>query len=124
MDIHSKTLIVDDNRAVRGVVRKIMKQLGYDNVDEAVDGTDALEKLNVTRYALVISDWDMEPTNGQALLDNLRAQEQFAKLPVIMMTSEPSVEKIVKARRARASSFIVKPFDAEALKAKISEFNR
>lgn len=106
------------------MVRKIMTQLGYDNVDEAVDGADALEKLSVTRYALIISDWNMEPMNGQALLDNLRAQEQFAKLPVIVMTSEPSIEKILKTKRARASSFIVKPFDAEALQAKISEFNK
>lgn len=123
LDKNSKVLIVDDSRVVRGVVGKILAQLGYNNFDEAVDGSDALARINATRYSLVISDWNMAPMNGEELLENLRAQERFAKLPVIMMTTEPSVDKISKARYARTSSFIVKPFDSEALQAKISQFN-
>jgi two-component system, chemotaxis family, chemotaxis protein CheY len=123
IDKNSKVLIVDDSRAVRGVVGKILAQLGYTDVDQAVDGSDALQKINAARYGLVISDWNMQPMNGEELLENLRAQDRFAKLPVIMMTTEPSVEKLAKARQARVSSFIVKPFDPEALQAKISQFN-
>jgi two-component system, chemotaxis family, chemotaxis protein CheY len=123
IDKNSKVLIVDDSRAVRGVVGKILAQLGYTDVDQAVDGSDALQKINAARYGLVISDWNMQPMNGEELLENLRAQDRFAKLPVIMMTTEPSVEKLAKARQARVSSFIVKPFDPEALQAKILQFN-
>lgn len=121
MTIHhfSSILIVDDSGAVRSVVRKLLTQLGYRNLDEASDGEAALEKISEKHFGLVISDWNMEPMSGQVLLENVRTNKQYANLPFIMMTADPSVEKIVQAKKAGVTCFIKKPFRAEELQAKI-----
>ncbi len=121
MTIHhfSSILIVDDSGAVRSVVRKLLTQLGFKNLDEACDGETALAKISENHYGLVISDWNMEPMSGQVLLENVRTNKQYANLPFIMMTADPSIEKIVKARHAGVTCFINKPFRAEELQAKI-----
>jgi two-component system, chemotaxis family, chemotaxis protein CheY len=125
MSIHhdSQILIVDDSASVRSIIRKILTQLGYKNIDEASDGGDALAKIAEKQFDLVISDWNMEPMDGRALLEKVRAIEKYAKLPFIIMTADPAINKIVQAKNARVSSFINKPFTAESLKAKISEIN-
>src|SRR5579862_9175761 len=99
MTIHhfSSILIVDDSATVRSVVRKLLMQLGYQNLDEASDGEAALEKISEQHFSLVISDWNMEPMSGQVLLESVRTNKQYANLPFIMMTADPSIEKIVKA---------------------------
>jgi two-component system chemotaxis response regulator CheY len=121
MTIHhfSSILIVDDSGAVRSVVRKLLTQLGFKSLDEAADGEAALAKISEKHFSLVISDWNMEPMSGQVLLENVRANKQYANLPFIMMTADPSIEKVVKARHAGVTCFINKPFRAEELQAKI-----
>jgi two-component system chemotaxis response regulator CheY len=121
MTIHhfSSILIVDDSGVVRSVVRKLLTQLGFQNLDEASDGKAALEKITEKHFGLVISDWNMEPMSGQVLLENVRANKQYANLPFIMMTADPSIEKVVKAKHAGVTCFINKPFRAEELQAKI-----
>ena len=121
MTIHdfSSILIVDDSGAVRSVVRKLLTQLGFQNLDEAADGEAALAKLSEKHFGLVISDWNMEPMSGDVLLDRVRADKKNASLPFIMMTAAPSIEKVVKAKHAGVTCFIKKPFRAEELQAKI-----
>jgi two-component system chemotaxis response regulator CheY len=121
MTIHhfSSILIVDDSGAVRSVVRKLLTQLGFKNIDEAPDGEAALEKISEQHFSLVISDWNMEPMSGQILLESVRAEKKYANLPFIMMTADPSIEKIVQAKKAGVTCFIKKPFRAEELQAKI-----
>lgn len=125
MTIHhfSSILIVDDSGAVRSVVRKLLTQLGFQNLDEASDGKAALEKITEKHFGLVISDWNMEPMSGQVLLENVRANKQYANLPFIMMTADPSIERIVQAKKAGVTCFINKPFRAEELQAKILQTN-
>ena len=125
MTIHhfSSILIVDDSGAVRSVVRKILTQLGFKNIDEAPNGEAALEKISEQHFSLVISDWNMEPMSGQGLLQNVRANKMHANLPFIMMTADPSIEKIVQAKKAGVTCFINKPFRAEELQAKILQTN-
>lgn len=112
-------LIVDDSNVIRNIVRKLLAQIGYSDVEEASDGADALAKIHEKHYGLVISDWNMEPMNGEALLEHVRAERHFAKLPFIMMTAESEVSKLINAKYAGVNSFINKPFNAEAPKAKI-----
>ncbi len=125
MPIHhySDVLIVDDSGTVRSLVRKILAQLGYKSIHEASDGEGALEKILEKHFDLVISDWNMEPMNGEELLKEVRANKKCAQLPFIMMTSDCAIKKVVLARRAGADSFINKPFTAEGLQAKICEIN-
>jgi len=125
MTIHhfSSILIVDDSGAVRSVVRKLLTQLGYKNIDEAADGEAALEKVSEQHFSLVISDWNMEPMSGQILLENVRANKKYANLPFIMMTADSSIEKIIQAKKAGVTCFINKPFRAEDLQAKILQTN-
>ena len=125
MTIHhfSSILIVDDSGAVRRVVRKLLTQLGFKSLDEAADGEAALAKISEKHFALVISDWNMEPMSGQVLLENVRSNKQYANLPFIMMTADPSIEKIVQAKKAGVTCFINKPFRAEELQAKILQTN-
>ena len=121
IDRSGKILVVDDSGAVRSIVRKLLVQLGYADIDEASDGTEALAKINDADYSLVISDWNMAPMNGQVLLERVRANYKFANLPFIMMTAESDADKIAQAKFAGVSSFINKPFNAEALGAKITQ---
>ena len=125
MTIHhfSSILIVDDSGAVRSVVRKLLTQLRFKNIDEAPDGEAALEKISKQHFSLVISDWNMEPMSGNILLENVRANKKYANLPFIMMTADPSIEKIVQAKKAGVTCFIKKPFRAEELQARILQTN-
>ena len=125
MTIHqfSSILIVDDSGVVRSVVRKLLTQLGFKNIDEAPDGEAALGKISEQHFSLVISDWNMEPMSGQILLENVRANKKYANLPFIMMTADPSIEKIVQAKKAGVTCFINKPFRADDLQAKILQTN-
>src|ERR1700677_1118117 len=125
MPIHhySNVLVVDDSSTMRNLVRKILTKLEYRNIDEASDGESALAKILEKHFDLVISDWNMEPMNGEELLKEVRANKKYAQLAFIMMTSECAINKVVLARRAGADSFINKPFSPEGLQAKISEIN-
>jgi len=119
----SRILLVDDSGAVRGVVKRILTELGFTNVEEAADGTAALIKLEECNYELVISDWNMEPMNGQALLERVRSNKRLERLPFIMMTAESDEDKLIEAKFAGVSSFISKPFSAKTLEAKMSQID-
>jgi two-component system chemotaxis response regulator CheY len=123
VDNKSKILVVDDSGAVRSIVRKILLQLGFTEIDEAADGTAALAKINEQPYGLVISDWNMAPMNGPALLDHVRAKKEFNRLPFIMMTVEADQYKIIGAKYPGVTLFISKPFSVEDLQARIAQID-
>jgi two-component system, chemotaxis family, chemotaxis protein CheY len=125
MTVHrsSHVLVVDSNDATRSIVRKLLSQLGFKNVDEAADGTAALAMIFEKNYGLVISDWNLEPMDARALLKQIRAKRQYENLPFIAMAAKPAINKVVQAKNAGVTAFINKPFNAAALKAKIAEIN-
>lgn len=113
-------LVVDDYKTMLRIIRNLLKQLDFNNVDEATDGSEALKKLRDKDYALVISDWNMEPMTGLQLVRELRSDKKLKKLPFIMVTAESKTENVVAAKEAGVSNYIVKPFNAETLKQKIA----
>lgn len=119
VDMNMPILIVDDYKTMLRIIRNLLKQLGFDNVDEATDGSTALHKLRDKNYGLVISDWNMEPMSGLALLKEVRADEKLAKLPFIMVTAEAKPENVLAAKQAGVNNYIVKPFNGATLKQKI-----
>jgi two-component system chemotaxis response regulator CheY len=119
-DMRVKILVVDDYPTMRRIVRNLLDQIGFKDVEEAGNGAEALEKIKVSRYDMVISDWNMEPMTGLELLKHVRADAALAKTPFIMVTAESKTENVVAAKQAGASQYIVKPFTAETLKAKIA----
>lgn len=114
-------LIVDDYKTMLRIIRNLLKQIEFDNVDEATDGTDALAKLRAGNYGLVISDWNMVPMTGLELLQEVRRDPKLKTLPFIMITAESKAENVVAAKQAGVSNYIVKPFNAETLKGKIEK---
>ena len=113
-------LIVDDFKTMLRIIRNLLKQLDFNNVDEATDGSAALKKLREKDYGLVISDWNMEPMTGLQLVHEVRSDKKLKTLPFIMVTTESKPEKIVTAKEAGVSSYIVKPFNAETLNQEIA----
>ena len=114
-------LVVDDFTTMRRIVRNLLKELGFTNVDEAEDGQDALNKLNAGKFDFVISDWNMPNMDGLALLKTLRSEERFSHLPVLMVTAEAKKENIIAAAQAGASGYVVKPFTAAILEEKLNK---
>jgi two-component system chemotaxis response regulator CheY len=112
-------LIVDDYKTMIRIIRNLLKQLGFANVDEAGDGTAALELMRQKDYGLVISDWNMEPMTGYELLREVRADDRLSRTPFIMVTAESKTDNVVAAKKAGVNNYIVKPFNAATLKAKI-----
>ncbi len=113
-------LIVDDYKTMLRIIRNLLKQLGFENVDEATDGTAALQKIRERPYGLVISDWNMEPMTGIELLREVRADEKVKGTPFIMVTAESKTENVIAAKQAGVNNYIVKPFNAETLKKKMN----
>ena len=102
------------------IIRNLLKQLGFDNVDEAMDGSAALRKLRQKDFGLIISDWNMEPLTGLQLLKEVRADDQLKAMPFVMITAESKTENVVAAKEAGVSNYIVKPFNAATLKTKLT----
>ena len=119
IDHSMPVLVVDDYTTMVRIIRNLLKQLGFVEIDEANDGQAALAKMRERKYGLVISDWNMEPMTGYDLLQQVRADEQLADTPFIMITAESKTENVIAAKRAGVSNYIVKPFNAQTLKAKI-----
>lgn len=113
-------LIVDDYKTMLRIIRNLLKQISFTNVDEASDGSEALAKLRDKAYGLVISDWNMQPMTGLDLLRQVRADSALQNLPFIMITAESKTENVIAAKEAGVNNYIVKPFNAETLKAKIA----
>ena len=121
MDLNMNVLVVDDYLTMRRIMRSLLQQVGFSNIDDAVDGGSALRKLRDTRFGLVISDWNMEPMSGLQLLKEVRADDRLRAMPFIMVTAESKTENVVAAKEAGVSNYIVKPFNADTLKKKIDE---
>jgi two-component system, chemotaxis family, chemotaxis protein CheY len=121
MDKSMNVLIVDDYKTMLRIVRNLLKQIDFHNVEEASDGAEALSKLRSGQFGLVISDWNMQPMTGLQLLQEVRADARLRHLPFIMVTAESKTENVIAAKQAGVSNYIVKPFNAETLKEKIEK---
>jgi two-component system, chemotaxis family, chemotaxis protein CheY len=121
MDKTTNVLIVDDYKTMLRIIRNLLKQLEFDNVEEATDGQEALAKLRAGQFGLVISDWNMAPMTGLDLLKEVRADARLRDIPFIMITAESKTENVVAAKQAGVSNYIVKPFNAETLRDKIEK---
>jgi two-component system, chemotaxis family, chemotaxis protein CheY len=120
VDMNMNILIVDDYKTMLRIVENLLKQLGFKNVSQATDGSMALRLLHEGTFGLVISDWNMEPMTGLQLLKEVRADPKLKTVPFIMVTAESKVENVAAAKEAGVNNYIVKPFNAETLKQKIS----
>ncbi|RPE03062.1 chemotaxis protein CheY [Candidatus Pantoea deserta] len=121
VDKNMRFLVVDDFNTMRRIVRNLLKELGFNNVEEAEDGVDALGKLKAGGFDFVISDWNMPNMDGLQLLQTIRADAALGKLPVLMVTAEAKKENIIAAAQAGASGYVVKPFTAATLEEKLGK---
>ena len=118
-DPNMKILVVDDMVTMRRIVKNILKQLGFANVEEAENGQEALQKLRADTYGFVVSDWNMPVMTGIDMLRAVRADEKLKTTPVLMVTAEAQQNNLIEAVQAGVSNYIVKPFTAETLHEKI-----
>ena len=118
-DITRPILLVDDYVTMLRILRNIFVQLKFTNIHEATDGVTALQELRAGDYALIMSDWNMEPMTGLELLREVRADEKLKHIPFIMVTAESKTENVIVAKKAGVSNYIVKPFNANTLKSKL-----
>ena len=112
-------LIVDDYKTMLRIVRGLLNQLGFNNIDEATDGKMAWDMVQQKPYGLIVSDWNMEPMSGYEFLKLVRTNEATKKLPFVMVTAESKTENIIAAKQAGVSNYIVKPFNGQTLKQKL-----
>ena len=119
LDPSMPILVVDDYQTMVRIIRNLLKQLGFENVDDASDGSSAIAKMRDKKYGLVISDWNMEPMTGFELMRQVRNEEEIAATPFIMVTAESKTENVIAAKKAGVNNYIVKPFNAQTLKSKI-----
>lgn len=120
VNMNINILIVDDYKTMLRIVRSLLAQIGFNNVDEAGNGAEAINRLKEKTYDLIISDWNMEPMTGLELLKAVRADEKTKNVPFIMVTAESKTDNVIAAKQAGVSNYIVKPFNAETLKAKLA----
>jgi two-component system chemotaxis response regulator CheY len=116
-----KFLVVDDFSTMRRIVRNLLKELGFNNVEEAEDGAIALGRLKSGGIDFVVTDWNMPNMDGLTLLQSIRADPALKHLPVLMITAEAKKENIIAAAQAGASGYIVKPFTAATLSEKLNK---
>jgi two-component system, chemotaxis family, chemotaxis protein CheY len=119
VDLSMPILVVDDYNTMIRIIRNLLKQLGFEDIDDASDGSAALTKMRDKKYGLVISDWNMEPMTGYELLKEVRSDPGLSKTPFIMVTAESKTENVIAAKKAGVNNYIVKPFNAQTLKTKI-----
>jgi len=120
-DSNMKFLVVDDFSTMRRIVRNLLKELGFTNVDEAEDGVVALQKLKSEQFDFVVSDWNMPNMTGIDLLKSIRADAALKHLPVLMVTAEAKKENIIEAAKSGANGYVVKPFTAATLDEKLNK---
>ena len=119
VDLSMPILVVDDYNTMIRIIRNLLKQLGFEDIDDASDGSAALGKLKEKKYGLVISDWNMEPMTGYDLLRQIRADPVLRATRFIMVTAESKTDNVIAAKKAGVDNYIVKPFNAQTLKTKI-----
>lgn len=115
MRANLEVLIVEDRQVMLKIIRRLLVQLGFQHIDEAVNGVEALHCIAQKRYDLILSDWNMEPMSGFELLKRVRAHPQQQKVPFVLITAEAKAENIVAAKDAGASGYLLKPFKLDAL---------
>lgn len=120
-DANMKFLVVDDFSTMRRIVRNLLKELGYSNVEEAEDGVDGLSKLKGGGFDFIVSDWNMPNMDGLTMLQHIRKDDALKGLPVLMVTAEAKKENIIAAAQAGANGYVVKPFTAATLDEKLSK---
>lgn len=120
-DQNMKIMVVDDMSTMRRIVKNILKQLGFANLDEAENGQEALAKLKADKFGFVVSDWNMPVMSGIELLRAIRADGDLKDIPVLMVTAEAQKENIIEAAQAGVSNYVVKPFTAETLQEKMNK---
>jgi two-component system chemotaxis response regulator CheY len=120
-DPNMKIMVVDDMSTMRRIVKNILKQIGFSNVDEAENGQEALEKLKADTFGFIVSDWNMPVMTGIDMLRAIRSDEALKHIPVLMVTAEAKKENIVEAVQAGVNNYIVKPFTAESLQEKMAK---
>ena len=120
LNLSMPVLVVDDYATMVRIIRNLLKQLGFEDVDDAPDGTTALTKMRGKKYGLVISDWNMQPMSGYELLKEVRADPSLGGTPFIMVTAESKTENVIAAKQAGVDNYIVKPFNAQTLQHKIA----
>ena len=119
LDPSMPVLVVDNSGTMINIQRNLLRQLGFNDIDDAQDGPAALAKMRNRRYGLVISDWNMEPMSGYDFLREVRGDPTLKRIPFIIVTAEAKTEHVIAAKKAGVSNYIVKPFNAESLKMKI-----
>jgi len=119
IDVSMPVLVVDDYNTMIRIIRNLLRQLGFTDIDEASDGETALARMRTRRYGLVISDWNMEPMTGYDFLVKVRSDPALHHTPFIMVTAESKTENVIAAKKAGVNNYIVKPFNAQTLQAKI-----
>jgi two-component system chemotaxis response regulator CheY len=120
VNMNMRILIVDDFKTMLKLTESMLKQLGFKQIDEASDGTKALEKISENKYDLILSDWNMEPMTGFELLKQVRAKDATKAIPFILITAERKPENIIAAKQAGVNNYIVKPFNTNTLKEKLT----
>ncbi len=118
---NTRFLVVDDFSTMRRIVRNLLKELGYSNIEEAEDGAMGLAKLKDGSFDFVVSDWNMPNMDGLTMLKHIRADENLKSLPVLMVTAEAKKENIITAAQAGANGYVVKPFTAATLDEKLAK---
>ena len=119
-DKSMNVLVVDDYKSMVRIVRGMLNQLGFVNIDDAPDGAAAMALLKEKDYGLVLSDWNMQPVTGLELLKQVRAEERTKKTPFVMVTAEAKVENVIAARQAGVNNYVIKPFTLAVLKQKLT----
>ncbi len=118
---NTRILVVDDFSTMRKIVKNVLKQLGYNNIEEAENGAEALQKLRSKKFDFVVSDWNMPNMDGLEMLKAIRSDAELKHLPVLMVTAEAEKDKVIAAIKAGVNNYIVKPFTAETLKQKMEQ---
>jgi two-component system chemotaxis response regulator CheY len=121
MDLNMKVLIVDDFATMRRIVRNILKQIGFANINEADNGKNALKELQKEKYDLILCDWNMPEMPGIELLNSIRADDRLKDTPFVMVTAEAQKDNIVEAVKAGVTSYVVKPFTADTINEKLQK---
>ncbi len=119
VDMNMNVLVVDDYKTMLRILRNLLRQLNFVNIQEAENGAAALQKLRESNFGLIVSDWNMEPMTGIQLLREVRADPKLKHIPFVMITAESKSENVIAAKEAGVSNYIVKPFNAETLKSKL-----
>ncbi|MEN2985948.1 MAG: chemotaxis response regulator CheY [Thermodesulfovibrionaceae bacterium] len=116
-----KVLVIDDFPTMRRIIKNLLKQIGFENIDEAENGEEALRKLHSSDYGLIVSDWNMPVMDGLQLLKAVRTDPKLKEIPFLMVTAEAEKEKVIEAIKSGVDNYIVKPFTGEVLKEKLEK---